>query len=99
MYYGCYGYSGQVRVRGGGQGEGGLYNYASSARYLTCCFNHSHLAEQVNFGNGSIATIGLVNLQVSRITAVANRCSDKKYVDDLADTVGNGNLLASMGQS
>ena len=76
-----------------------LSNYASSARYLACCFNYRHLAKQVHFWLGSMPTIRLVNFQVSRRNAVMNCCSDKKYIGDFADMVRNGILLASVGQN
>ena len=73
-----------------------LSNYASSARYLACCFNYRHLAEQVHFWLRSMPTIRLVNLQFSRRNAIANCYSDKKYIGDFADMVLNGTLLASV---
>ena len=78
---------------------GELSNYASSARYLACCFNYRHLAEQVHFWLGSMPTIRLVNFQFSRRNAVANCYSDKKYIGDFADMVLNGTLLASVEQN
>ena len=78
---------------------GELSDDASSARYLACCFNYKHSAEQLQFWHGLITTIGLVNYQVSRHCVVANCCSDKKCVGGFADIVLNGTLFMPVGQS
>ena len=67
---------------------GELSDYASSARYLACCLEYTHSAEQVEFWHGLTTTIGLVNYQVSRNCLVANCCSDEKYAGSFADIFG-----------
>ena len=71
----------------------------SSARYLACCSEYKHSAEQVKFWHGLTTTIGLVNYQVSRNCLVANCCSDDKYVGGFADIFQNDNLIMSVGQN